>query len=92
MLKLDKTVATMIELNIKFLRPYHPSILAVGCANCIIIWDIDAIPVSIKPSSTCSYTLSHLYHNDIIDLQWDSKTDYLYSFATKDNQIMVSVK
>lgn len=70
-------------------KPNFSSIIAVGAANCIIIWDTDVLPVSIKPSSSCSFVLSKRYHSDIVDLQWYPKSDFLLSVASKDNQIMI---
>lgn len=70
-------------------KPFYSSIIAIGCADCIIIWDTDVLPVSIKPSSSCSFVLSKRYHKDIIDLQWYPKSDFLLSVASKDNQIMI---
>lgn len=70
-------------------KPFYSSIIAIGCGSCIIIWDTDALPVSIKPSSSCSFVLSERYHSDIVDLQWYPKSDFLLSVASKDNQIMI---
>jgi len=78
-----------VEVTCLAWKPFYPSVLAVGCANTIIIWDTEIIPASIKPASSCSFTLSKIYHNDIIDLQWYPKSDYLLSLATKDNQIII---
>jgi aladin len=70
-------------------KPFYSSLIAIGCAECIIIWDTDALPVSIKPSSSCSFVLEKRYHTDIISLAWHPKTECLFSIATKDNQIMI---
>ena len=45
-----------------------------------------------RPSSSCSFLLSKRFHNDIIDLQWYPKSDYLVSVASNDNQIIVIIR
>lgn len=70
-------------------KPFYTSMIAIGCKNCIIIWDTDVLPVSIKPSSSCSFALSKRYHSDIVDLEWYPKSDFLLSVSSRDNQIMI---
>ncbi|RNA43071.1 aladin isoform X1 [Brachionus plicatilis] len=70
-------------------KPFYNSIIAVGCANCIIIWDTESSSVLLKPASSCSFILSKRYHNDIMDLQWYPKSDFLLSVASRDNQILI---
>ncbi|CAF0712794.1 unnamed protein product [Brachionus calyciflorus] len=79
------------QVNITCLawKPFYSSIIAVGCANAIIIWDTDSSTVSLKPSSSCSFVLSKRYHNDIMDIQWYPKSDFLLSVASKDNEIII---
>ncbi len=43
-----------------------------------------------RPPSSCSFILAKRYHEDIIGIAWHPKTEYLFSIASKDNQIMVN--
>ncbi|XP_064647659.1 aladin-like isoform X2 [Lineus longissimus] len=81
--KLQKGVADLAW------RPFSSSILAVACQTCILIWHVDPMSLSTRPSTGSVQVLSHSGHCPITSIAWCPKGGALISASPADTSMMV---
>ncbi|XP_059968437.1 aladin isoform X1 [Mesoplodon densirostris] len=70
-------------------KPLSASVLAVACQSCILIWTLDPMSLSTRPSSGCAQVLSHPGHTPVTSLAWAPSGSRLLSASPVDAAILV---
>eukprot|EP00058_Branchiostoma_floridae_P006547 XP_002592035.1 hypothetical protein BRAFLDRAFT_79624 [Branchiostoma floridae] len=70
-------------------EPQCASVLAVGCQNCVLIWHVDPMSLSSRPSTTTCQVLSRPGHSPITCLAWSPHGKLLASASPADTAMMV---
>ncbi|XP_074647828.1 aladin-like isoform X2 [Tubulanus polymorphus] len=70
-------------------KPFSASILAVACQTCVLIWHVDPMSLSTRPSTSSVQVLSQSGHCPITSLAWCPKGGVLVSASAADTAMMV---
>ncbi|XP_066302659.1 aladin-like [Branchiostoma lanceolatum] len=70
-------------------EPQCASVLAVGCQNCVLIWHVDPMSLSSRPSTTTCQVLTRPGHSPITCLAWSPHGKLLASASPADTAMMI---
>jgi aladin len=71
-------------------RPLSASVLAVACHSCVLIWNVDPMLLSARPTASCVQVLSCPGHSPVIAIAWCPLDGILVSASPADNALMVN--
>lgn len=70
-------------------KPHSGSVLAIGCQNCILIWTIDPLSLSTRPSSSCAQVLQQSGHGPVTSIDWHPEGTLLVSASAADISMII---
>jgi len=71
-------------------RPDNSSVLAVGCNKGVIIWHLDPLLLSARPSGSAVQVLEYPGHDPVASIDWSPDGSLLVSGSFADPTILVS--
>lgn len=70
-------------------KPHSGSVLAVGCQSCILVWTIDPLSLSTRPSSSCAQVLQQSGHGPVTGVDWHPEGTLLVSASAADISMII---
>ena len=70
-------------------KPLVDDTLAVGCADCCILWTIDPASLSARPGSGCAQVISSPSDQPIHSLSWDPSSCLLATSSKKSSKLEI---
>ena len=78
-----------VAINRVSWKPLVDDTLAVGCADCCILWTIDPASLSARPGSGCAQVISSPSDQPIHSLSWDPSSCLLATSSKKSSKLEI---